>query len=89
MHATYFSTSSIAAFLLVSLRDRSIGRHCGSSPSSCGHVGREGLLRQGPELNLEPVEHYPKAYLYLAARKRWHRSDPISNVVGALANQLA
>jgi hypothetical protein len=43
MHATYFSTSSIAAFLLVSLRDRSTGRHCGSSPSSCGHVGREGL----------------------------------------------
>jgi hypothetical protein len=45
-HATYFSTSSIAALLLVCLRDRSTRRHCGSPSGGitmCGHVGREGL----------------------------------------------
>jgi hypothetical protein len=47
VYATYFSTSLIAALLLVCLRDRSTQRHCGS-PSihfACagGHVGREGL----------------------------------------------
>ena len=60
-------------------QDAIAGRHPASEGTSvvrgCG---------EGPELNLELVEDYPKAYLYLAARKRWHRSDPISNVVGAL-----
>ena len=33
VHATYFSTSFIAASLLVSLRDRSTGLRCGSPTS--------------------------------------------------------